>query len=260
MTREDRVKKCEEIRAEVDERVSKLNAMERAIYNKEAVDAAEKSKVEAELNEKVADYKVAARALCYEDCQATENPMLEAVKVRRYECIGVKPIQEEGCPVEYRVEPKLSDIDLLDMNKRVTDGIGCAKNWPDVAQKMNFLLTVGRAKDLGVAPDELTKIRDCYRMTEIAREFDMGKNPVSNTNMLKTLRTVIAGMLGEEYRAKVLSTDVRFLQFVYSKKGKGILGVAVAKHKPFVGYLADVCHHIVTGNPYTIEGWEAKKK
>lgn len=43
-----------------------------------------------------------------------------------------------------------------------------------IAQKMNFLLTAQKAKDLGLDPQ---KVNDSYAMSEIARQFDMGKNP-----------------------------------------------------------------------------------
>ena len=88
---------------------------------------------------------------------------------------------------------------------------------------MNFLLTAQKAVDLGIDPKA---VNDSYAMSEIAREFDMGKNPTSKTNLLKTLQTVITAMLGEQYKAT--SHDVNFLMSVYSKKNRKALTVTCA--------------------------------
>ncbi len=89
-------------------------------------------------------------------------------------------------------------------------------------------------------------------MSEIAREFDMGKNPTSKTNLLKTLQTVITAMLGEQYKAT--SHDVDFLMSVYSKKNRGkALTVTCANHRYFRNYLAEVCHRIATGKTYELD-------
>ena len=91
-------------------------------------------------------------------------------------------------------------------------------------------------------------------MSEIAREFDMGKNPVSKTNLLKTLQTVITAMLGEQYKAT--SHDVNFLMSVYSKKNRKALTVTCSNHRYFRNYLAEVCHRIVTGKSYELACWQ----
>ena len=254
MTREERVQVRDDIRAKAEELAGKLNQFEIAVSKGEAINVSEMSKTAADLKDKVGEYDAAAKALCYEDCHLTGDALLEAVRVRQYASITIKDTQEEGCPIEHHVETRMKDIDLLDMNKRL-GGVGLEQNWPHIAQKMNFLLTVDRAKGLGIDPKGIS---DSYTMSEIAKEFDMGKNPVSNTNMLKTMQTLIAAMLGEDYKPK--SHDVVFLKSVYAKKGKKALSVQCADHRRFVGYIADVCHHIVTGAPYEVESREIKKK
>ena len=94
-------------------------------------------------------------------------------------------------------------------------------------------------------------VRSKRAMSEIAREFDMGKNPVSKTNLLKTLQTVITAMLGEQYKAT--SHDVNFLMSVYSKKNRKALTVTCSNHRYFRNYLAEVCHRIVTGKSYELD-------
>lgn len=255
MTREERIKVRDDIRAKAEELAVKLNGFEIAISKGEEINAAEMNKTAGELKDAIGEYDAAAKALCYEECNDAESPLLEAVKRRQYASITVKDTQEEGCPVEHKIDTKMKNIDLLDMNKRLGGELGYQKNWPHICQKMNFLLTTDRAKGLGIDPKGIS---DCYTMTEIAREFDMGKNPVSNTNLLKTMQTVITAILGGEFKAT--SHDVVFLKSVYAKKGKTALSVQCADHRRFVGYIADVCHHIVTGAPYEVESREIKAR
>lgn len=127
-------------------------------------------------------------------------------------------------------------------------GIGHDKNWMHIAQKMNFLLTAQKAKDLGLDPQ---KVNDSYAMSEIARQFDMGKNPTSKTNLLRTLQMVVTAMLGDDYKAT--SHDVNFLLSVYSKKNRKALVVSCANHRNFRSYIAEVCHRIVTDKAYELE-------
>jgi len=108
---------------------------------------------------------------------------------------------------------------------------------------------------LGIDPKE---IHDSYAMSEIARDFDMGKNPTSNTNLLRTLQMVITSMLGDGYKAT--SHDVAFLVSVYSKKNRRALTVSVANHKNFRNYIAEICHRIVTNKRYDVDYKKKKEK
>lgn len=255
MTRNERVKVCDDIRTDCEKLVATLNGYEIAISKGEDVDMVQMRKTIADLKEKVGAYDAAAKALCYEDCFATGDAILEAVRIRQYASITVKDTQEDGCPLVHSVETKMKDIDLLDMNKKLGGNLGHETNWPHLAQRVNFLLTVDRAKGLGIDPKGIS---NSYTMSEIAKEIDMGKTPTSNTNMLKTMQRVVAAMLGDGYKAT--SHDVVYLKSVYAKKGKKALSVQCADHRRFVGYMADICHHLVTGKPYEVESREIKSK
>ena len=153
---------------------------------------------------------------------------------------------DDKVPVRAVIE-KEKPIDLLKLDK-YCGGIGADTGWKHIMQKMNFLLTAQKAVDLGINPKT---VNDSYAMTEIAREYDMGKNPTSKTNLLKTLQTVITSMIGENYKA--VSHDVNFLLSIYSKKNRRALTVSCANHKNFCSYIAEICHRIVTGKTYELE-------
>ena len=101
---------------------------------------------------------------------------------------------------------------------------------------------------LGIDP---TAINDSYAMSEIAKGYDLGKNPASKTNLLKTLTAIVQAMVGEEY--KPVSHDVNFLLSVYSRKSRKALTVTCANHKYMRGYVMEICHRIVTGKTYEVD-------
>ena len=88
-------------------------------------------------------------------------------------------------------------------------------------------------------------------MSEIAQKYNLGKNPASKTNLLKTLTSIVQAMIGDEYKA--VSHDVNFLLSVYSRKSRKALTVTCANHKYMRGYVMEICHRIVTGATYDID-------
>ena len=242
MTREENIAKLAQLRSDAEALVKDYND---AIQNGKCEDA---TKAEKAMTEKVNEYTATVRDMCFEDCKNTDNPMLTAVTTLSYVTIGVKDEQKGDDKVPVRaIVDKERQIDLLKLHK-YCGKIGANENWAHIAQKMNFLLTAQKAVDLGINPKA---VNDSYAMSEIAREFDMGKNPVSKTNLLKTLQTVITAMLGEQYKAT--SHDVNFLMSVYSKKNRKALTVTCSNHRYFRNYLAEVCHRIVTGKSYELD-------
>lgn len=247
MTREENIAKLAQLRSESESLVKNYNE---AIQTGKFDDSV---KADNALTEKINEYTQIVRDMCFEDCKASENPMIAAVTALTYVTIGTKDEKkgDDKVPVRAIVE-KERPIDLLKLHK-YCGSIGADENWAHIAAKMNFLLTAQKAVDLGIDPKG---VNDSYAMSEIAREFDMGKNPVSKTNLLKTLQRVITAMLGEEYKAT--SHDINFLMSVYAKKNRKALTVTCANHKYFRNYLAEVCHRIVTGKSYEID-FKAKK-
>jgi len=211
-------------------------------------------KCDESIKETISEYTGIAQKECFKGCLSTDDPMLEAVKRLTFDTIGVKDkkVGDDKTPVREVVD-KAKPIDLLKLHKAAKDGIGHDKKWNYIAEKFNFLLTAKRAVDLGIDP---TKISDSYAMNSISREIDMGKTPMSKTNILKTLQTVITAMIGEEYKAT--SHDVNYLLAIYSKKGKQALHVQCANHRYLRNYLAEICHRIVLGKCYGIE-YKAKR-
>lgn len=249
MSEEKNIAKLAELFADAEGLVQKYNDL---LQNGKIADA---NKVDTELADKIGEYTATVRSMAFDKCLESENPMLAAVKMLSFKSIAVKDEVPEGATLPVR---KLVDvdrrIDLLKLDKYATSkkgkGIGADSKWVHIVQKFNFCMTAQKCKDLGIDPKQ---VNDSYSMSEIARQFDMGKNPTSNTQLLKTMRTVVAAMLGEEFAKGVNSHDVNFLTSIYAKKTRKALTVSCANHKNFCGYIAEVCHRIATGATYGCE-------
>ena len=205
-------------------------------------------KIDEQLTEKVNEYTSVAREMAFEACKATDDPMLEAIKRLTFTTIGVKDQKDEDTDVPVRVLiEKEKIIDLVKLDK-FCKGIGKDKNWDDVIQKFNFLMTYQVATDLGLDPKEVS---DSYAMSEIARQIEFGKTPTSNTNMLKTLQAIVNAMIGDEYKAT--SHDVKFLYYTYARRGRKALTVACANHKNMREIAMLICNRIVEGKTYSVD-------
>lgn len=249
MTNAERIEKMTQLEAEIDSGIVSFNEAYQTEKFKEA------NEIREALDKNVGEYTSLAQKKAFDECnEDPEGAMMAAVKRLTFDTIRIKEIPaKDGGVFHITKEAVSKPIDLIKLDKHCA-GIGANREWFHIAQKMNFLLTAKTAKDLGIT--DLKAINDSYAMSEIAAVFDMGKDPTSKTNLLRTLNTVISAMLGEEYKA--LSHDVNFLIKVYCKKGKKALSVNCANHRYFVGYLAEICHRIVTGGTYSVE-YKAKK-
>lgn len=248
MTREENIAKMAELRSEVEALTVAYND---AIQNGKFEDA---TKADAATADKINEYTSIARGICFDDCKATEDPMLTAVTKLTYMTICVKDEKqgEDKIPTR-KVDDREKPIDLLKLDKHC-GGIGAEKNWAHTAMKMNFLMTAQKCIDLGIDPQA---VNDSYSMSAIAKQIDMGKTPTSKTNMLKTLQTVVSAMIGEGYKAT--SHDVNYLVSIYAKKNRTALSVTCANHKYFRQYMAEICHRIVTDKAYSVEFKTTKK-
>ena len=224
-------------------------------YNTAVLEEKFTGDIEKKLTEKVNEYTSVARTICFMECRDAADPMLEAITRLTFMSIAVKDDKAEGSETPVRtIVDKEKPIDLEKLHK-FCDGIGADKSWLHQAEKFNMLLTAQKALDLGIDP---TDVYDCYAMSEIAKSIDLGKNPTSKTNILKTMRAVVSAMVGEEYASKVLSHDVNFLMSVYSKKSRTALSVSCANHRYLRQYLAEICHRVVLDKAYEVDYKRAK--
>lgn len=219
-----------------------------------AEDVKTKTAIEKDLDEACAEYAKISKARCYKAAKDSGDPMQYAVLNFYYPAIKVKETHNKDTDTIIReIVDVDKPIDLGDMHKKL-NGIGKDTKWIYMAEQFNFHLSKRAADRIGA-----TINTDCFYMDEIARQIDLGKNPCSNTQLLKTLNAIVAAMLGEEYHA--VSHDVNYLIDVYvtdAKKSK--TAVTAANHKTLRNYLKKVCYRILTnGKGYDVEQREIKE-
>ena len=239
-------KRLTEIRTEVGALVDKWNDL---IWSGKA-----KQKDLATIDEKVQkllkDYTSLKENQVFLECKATEDPMLEAVKRLTFTVIGVRDEKSgdaDDITVTRKVVEKTKEIDLAKLHKKC-GSIGKDGGWIYKLEFFNCLLTMRAADDLGLDPKE---VNDSFAMDKLSREVDLGKNPTSNNNIVKTLQKVISAMIGEEYKAT--SHDMKYIDKVYTRKSKEALKVTCGNHRQLRSILAQVCHKLVTGKSYSID-------
>lgn len=212
--------------------------------------------VRAIIEQTINEHTSIAREECFKALQATDDPMLAAVKQLTFPTIRIvdKKVGEDTKIPVSSIEDSEKVIDLLKLHKAVKGGIGKDEKWAAMIEKLNFLMTAQKAVDLGIDPKA---IHDSYAMSDIARQIDMGKTPTSKTNILKTVQAIVTAMIGEEYKA--VSHDVNFLMSVYSRKNRKALTVSCANHKYMRQYMMEICHRIVEGKSYALDYKQIRK-
>lgn len=264
-TREEMTKELIELKAKAESLTREYNEA----YQTEKL--ADSRKIAAQIDEVVGEYGKIAREIVFNDCRLSANPMLTAVTMLSYVTIAAKD-EYEGedkakIPVRKIIE-RAKPIDLRALHSfcakgKDCDGIGADTKWIYKCEYLNKKLTYRRAEELGVSHAKLKEIDDSYAMAAISREVDMGKNPVSNTQLLKSLQSLVTDMLGTDAEGKeykVTSHDVNFLVSIYSRKSRTALTVSCANHKNFTSYIAEICHRIVTNKLYDVEFKKEKAK
>ena len=157
MTRAEKENRLQVLKALAEEKVKAYNeAMQDGKFD-------EVSKLDTEITDTVNEYTSIVRDMCFEDCAASDDPMMAAVTALSFMTIGVKDTKkgDEKLPVREVIE-KERQIDLLKLHKFVDGGIGHNKEWVYMIEKFNLLMTCQKAKDLGVDP---TAINDSNAMS-----------------------------------------------------------------------------------------------
>lgn len=250
-TIEKKAAELAEIRAKLDAKVSEYN--EAKLDNKPVKEVHDLS---VEIDELAKAHAATAKALAYAKFGVDENgPMFAACRDGFYPAIKVSEEKiEDTNDTRLEVQETTRKVDLGDLHKAATNGIGKDTKWIHAVEKLNHLMTARRAIDLGADSKRIKEINDSYRMSQIARDFDLGKNPCSNTKLLDTIRSIVTMMLGEEYGKMVITADVNYLKTVFARAdSKSLLKVKCANHKQMRVYMLSICHRVIVGGKYDVD-------
>lgn len=218
-------------------------------------DLAKATRTEQELKDAEAAYAEAKCVEVFGELAQSENPIKAAVAMHSYLVVSHRVMREEGSVVGFEiVEDKVRQIDLV----KFCEFCKFPTNWKYSVEKFNQLLALRTATELKMTKAQIKKICDSFYMSDLARQVEMGGTPDSNTAICKQLQQVFDAILFEDNGKgknvyKVNNHDVAYLLMCYTKRGKKVLSVAVAKNAYIHRLVLDVMHRVVTGKSYDLE-------
>lgn len=238
----------EELKALAEEYLEKAESAEAV---------ADKDEFNKDLEAILKEYKAISKAKACKAAEESGDALRYAV-LNTYPVIRVKETTDKETNTKMRsIVSVNASIDLGYLHKRITGGIGADKMWIHKAELLNYYLTIRACQRLNDDSKlkKLLKSRNSFNMTETSKAIDMGKTPCSNTNLLKTLQSVITAMIGGDYKAT--SHDVNYLVDVYSNDSKkSKTSITCANHKTLRNYLSKVCYRILLNR----KGYDVEQK
>ena len=258
---ENKVLKMEDVKAGIETEIKnielfvKAGETEKAIGAEVALKALEKQYIELRTKE-------VFKELC-----EMESPTIETIKMHSFKVPTHKvKTNDKGIMTGIETGEKDRQIDLLKFCKYAE----LDTDWEAWANKLNQLLCLRAAIELGYSKEDMQKLSKTYYLDKKAQEVELGKTPTSNTQLCKALQMVIDhivfdpkiidGEPTEENCYKCNNHDVAYLLDLYTKKGKALLSVSVAKPEFLRRILMDVLHRIICNKKYSVEGFKENKE
>lgn len=217
---------------------------------------AEMATAEADLKEAEGLYAQTKQNEVFTELAKAEKPVKAAITQYSFLIVGHKMRRDEdGNPEGFEIiEDKVRQIDLVKFCKHCK----LSTDWQYMVEKLNMLLAVRAATELKMTKRQIEKLSESFYMSKLARDLDMGATPTSNTQIVKKLQRIMDALVfepgnGEGNVYKVNSHDVAYLLMCYTRRGKKVLSVAVAKNGYMHRLVADVAHRVVCGKVYDLE-------
>ena len=232
--------------------ISQIEAYNKALKEN---DAAKLAGIEQALREAEASYAEVKQTEVFGELQKTDNPVKAAITLHSFNVIGHRADREDGVVKGFElVEDKPKQIDLVKLCKACK----LPTDWQYKVEKFNQLLALRTANELKMTKAQIKAICDSFYMNDLARQVDLGGTPDSNTAICKQLQKVFDEVLFEDNGSgknvyRVNNHDVAYLLACYTRRGKKLLAIAVAKNAYIHRIVMDVMHRVVTGKTYDLE-------
>lgn len=204
--------------------------------------------------ELVAEYNEASRLDTFGELRAIGDKiqiMREACKKYEYPAIKVSEVKVDGTAMgTYEVVDTTKVIDLIELHKYCTGGIGAKTTWAPKAEKSALVITQRVADD--IAAHNADQIGGKFKLSKGAKALADDER-ISNGDILRTLRTMVEEMIGEEYTSKVVSCDVKFMLYAFTREGKTAGTIRTAKTKTAVRIMMQLCRKILLDQRYGVD-------
>lgn len=193
------------------------------------------------------EYATLAKQEFYESCEKEENPVKAFLTKYTYETKGF-------------VDETVSKNDLSFAKRSMISKTAVGKLW-------EFEKAIGIQKEVISKQKDLVNKLTSEMTTEVAKKLkanitdlaDMRKgaeNISSPKKAIDKLQAVVDSILSE---IECDSTDVAYLNYCFTRKGKDALSVKVLKDGGLVYVITDMIHKALTGDSYSVTGYKVKK-
>lgn len=210
------------------------------------------------------------------------NPVLEGLKIYRYQVVGHKTLRNEGTITGFEIdEERVKQIDLVKFISMIEkQNFDYRPLWEYDVEKLGCMLCIRAARNFGYTEDEISKLNRMYYLSKLAKDSKLsGATIGSNSQLAKALQSIIDQIVfvddGKGRNTyKATSHDATWLTENYlrrnnSKKSADNLvttwdengiewttnrpTVTVAKLSYMITLVTDIMHQIVLHTGYGIQ-------
>ena len=207
-------------------------------------------KISDQIGEKVQKYNEVAENACFAILRASENPMLEAAKMVRFDAIAVRQKTENKKTSLYVADDATLRIDpkrLYDSAGEFNTKIGADPAWRYKIQYMSALVVAALAKKFKKDPK---KVWDCLNVDDAVRKLGNVSGSESKKLLMQYVQDTIDAMIGAGFTAPTLS--VEFLFHAHSNyDGNGGIKSIKCKGQTVRFAMLDLCRHAFYGTEPT---------
>ena len=237
----------DEIRALVDQ------------YN-ESVEFAEfrkMRKISEEIAELVTKYNTEAERTCFAILKASDNPMLEAAKMVRFDAIAVREKTENKKTELYVADDATIRIDpqrLYDSAGEFNTKVGHDPQWRYKIPHLSAMFIVAVCKKFKQKPKDVWA---CLNVDDATRKLGDVTGSESKKILMEAVQDTIDAMIGPGYTAPTLSVD--FLEHGHTRyNGNGGISTLKPKGNTVRFMCLDLCRHAFYGTEPDID-FDVKK-
>lgn len=198
----------------------------------------------------------------FKKCRDAENPRLEAAKIRVYDAIRARVINDTVTKAPKKVEIVDHDgkIDLI----RFCEFCGLPTTWWTTVEAYTQFLALQKSKNLGVSDERQQYLIEKFKVSEDAKKVDMTK--FSNGDRVRALQAVIDEMVFVQGKTegvnalRVNNHDIEYIDACVTREGKGVCEVKFSDSKALRRILFNVCHRLAVNGVYTLGYKEIRPK
>lgn len=201
------------------------------------------------LNEQVQDFNKALCNVAYAEFMEEENPYAAAIERFSVDSYRIKEAtsKEDGTLRDVELDKRSSRINLA----KFTSFAGTlSKDWINKAAQLLSLLQLRETEVFALKPEELAK--KSYFFISAAKRKMEGETPDSNTQIVRTLQSIIDELIGPAYRCT--NHDIAFIQecaFQFDAKAKA--GLKSMNEKAFQTVMLSVAYRCLKGETYKVK-------